>query len=446
MRAVSCMIVLACLCLTGTGCSLFQKNPNGTTASAGAGTPPPKFPAAQDPLLNSNVGPPPPLPTPPVTQTSGAKAESMLAGTVRDAYYRPISNAYIRWVNLDEKDAGAPVDITTDTDGNFIIRGLKQGEKYKLIARTKQGEKMLAGTVFTSAPNYRVQIPVREDLVNADTPPLPGTPSNQGKAAADGAAWSTSDGPKKPGETPNLPATIIVPVAPPSTAISQDPPSALSTPIAVPGLVESANPNRLPMLTIPSAPPPKAPALPNNPPRPPALTPSDAKFDTGPTRVPSCVLVGNHLENMALKDSKGQTWEYKKQGYGKLVLIDFWRTDCKPCRDNMPALERLHKKYAARGLEVIGIAQELGVDERREADAVNRVCASLQVTYRQLLGRYSSPSLDVGKEFRIEGVPTLFLLNERGDITWYKLGGPDARLLEALDRTIDLSLSKRAPL
>jgi thiol-disulfide isomerase/thioredoxin len=437
MRVVSCMIVLACLGLTGTGCSLFQKNPNGTSGSAGGGPPPPKFPGgSQDPLL----GQPPPLPTPPTTQTSALKGESMLAGTVIDAYHRPISNAYIRWVNLDEKDAAAPIDVPTDSGGHFVIMGVKQGGSYKLFARSKQGEKMMAGTVLTSAPNVRVGITVREDMVNADTPPLPGAPAYQGKDGA-GAAWSTSDGPKKPAETPNLPATMVVPVAPPSNALGQDPPAAAKGPSAVPGVVESADPNRLPMLTLPSAPLPKAPTLPSELPRPPVLTPRETKLDTGPTRVPSCVLVGNHLENMALKDSKGQTWEYKKQGAGKLLLIDFWGTHCVYCRDSMPTLNRLHQKYASRGLEVVGIAIEPGKDERGEAAAVNKVCASMQLTYRQLLGH--AGSFDVGKQFRIEGVPTLMLVDEQGYICYTKIGQPDAELLKSLERSIEARLSKR---
>ena len=207
----------------------------------------------------------------------------------------------------------------------------------------------------------------------------------------------------------------------------------------VPGAVENANPIRLPMLSIPSAPP-RAPVLPNDPPRPP-LTPSETKLDTGPTRVPSCVLVGNHLENLALKDSKGQTWEYKKQGYGKLLLIDFWGTSCVFCRDSMPALNRLHNKYAARGLEVIGIALEGGKDEQHDTVAVNKVCASMQITYRQLLGHAGAFAAE--KQFRVEGVPTLMLVNERGDIYWTHPGRPEPKLLEGLERSIEAGLSKR---
>jgi thiol-disulfide isomerase/thioredoxin len=446
MRVFSCMLVLVCLCMTITGCSLFKKNTNGTSGNANGATPP-KFPGAQDPLLNSNVGQPPPaFPATPAaaTQTSAAKGNAILAGTVIDAYHRPIGNAYIRWVNLDESDAGAPIDVATDSGGHFIIQGVKPGASYKLIARTKQGEKMMAGTVLTSAPNVRVLIPMREDLVNASTPPVPGSPAYQGtlqkEGGSFGAAWNTPDATKKPttGETPNLPATMTVPVPPTNTPVGSNPSNSAGNPTFVPGIVENANPNRLPMLTIPN--PPLPPLSRGGDGAPPAL-PGDAKLNTGPTRVPSCVLVGSHLENMALKDSKGQTWEYKKQGQGKLILIDFWGTHCIYCRDTMPALNRLHSQYGGRGLEVIGIALEAGKDERREADAVNKLCASMQLSYRQLMGHVGS--FDVGKNFRIEGVPTLFLLNEQGDIIWHYVGRPDPKLLEGLERSIQARLNQR---
>src|SRR5439155_23866238 len=50
-----------------------------------------------------------------------------------------------------------------------------------------------------------------------------------------------------------------------------------------------------------------------------------------PARVPSCSLVGGQLRNFALYDLHGQPWEYKKSRRGRLLLLDFWATDCPPC-------------------------------------------------------------------------------------------------------------------
>ncbi|MSQ97176.1 MAG: redoxin domain-containing protein [Gemmataceae bacterium] len=422
MRVISCMIVLAILCTTGAGCSLFKKNTNGVQGPAGGGATPPKFPAINDPLVPT----PPTLPTAPMTvpgatPTSASKGTSVLAGTVVDAYHRPMGNAYVRWVSLDDKNAGAPIDVAADAHGHFIIQGVKQGAAYRLIARTKLGDKMLAGAVLTSAPNVRVLIPIREELANSDTPALPGNPAEAIGGDKNGATPPDpliGLGSAKPAAEPSLPTTIKVPGP------------SVRNPTFVPGVVENPLKDRLPTLIIP----------PNKGPLPP-LKPNDSKLDTGPTRVPSCVLVGNHLENLALKDSKGQTWEYKKHGAGKLILIDFWGTHCIYCKDSMPALNRLNQQYSGRGLEVLGIAIEKGADERREAEAVNRLCTSMQLTYRQLMGHVGA--FDAGKHFRIEGLPTLILLSEQGDILWHHVGRPDPAVLSGLERMIQSRLANR---
>ncbi len=48
----------------------------------------------------------------------------------------------------------------------------------------------------------------------------------------------------------------------------------------------------------------------------------------------------------------------KEKSYAKKrpVLVDFFRTDCSPCRQSMPELVALHTKWAAKGLDVYVIA------------------------------------------------------------------------------------------
>jgi thiol-disulfide isomerase/thioredoxin len=206
-----------------------------------------------------------------------------------------------------------------------------------------------------------------------------------------------------------------------------------------------------PPLDIPSptskpAPPslliPKASTAPVPPPEPFKVNPlpGDSRLD-GPARVPSCVLVGKQLINFALNDVNGQPWEYKTNRRGKLVLLDFWRTDCIPCRDTIPLLTRLQNLYGNQGLEVIGIAVESGGTAQEQAYKVNRLARQLNVNYRQLLS--SSAVCPVRSEFRVEAVPTTVLLDQNGNIIWQHQGTPDRYKADELDRLIRLKLSGR---
>jgi peroxiredoxin len=68
----------------------------------------------------------------------------------------------------------------------------------------------------------------------------------------------------------------------------------------------------------------------------------------------SALELGKEAPNFELKDFQGNSVsleDYK----GKGVLINFWASWCTPCKEEMPALNNLHKKYKDKGVEVIAI-------------------------------------------------------------------------------------------
>jgi thiol-disulfide isomerase/thioredoxin len=64
--------------------------------------------------------------------------------------------------------------------------------------------------------------------------------------------------------------------------------------------------------------------------------------------------IGNAVPKLSAPASDGRMLSLE-QFKGKVVYVDFWASWCAPCRQAMPVLDALQKRYQARGLVVLGI-------------------------------------------------------------------------------------------
>jgi len=421
VRIVPCLMVMVSLCLGLTGCSLFNKRPaSGDRAAANSNDLPFKPP---EPTPVSGRGP------------TDAELGGMLAGRVMDSYNNRPDNAYVRWVCLEDKEQETPVDVAVNPDGYFTIQGLRRGKHYKLIARAKNGDRVLAGITYTEAPNVRVLIKLSEDFATASTPPVPGAPTYPGPGAAPKApkqretpasalapAWLPS-GEGLPSPTIGVPHPMN-PAGPPA---APDP-----TNIASPSVVRNDPLVEMPRPNAPSWQPGEQPAAPAAP---------QANPNAPPAPVPSCVLVGKQLINFALRDLNGDTWEWKRNRRGKVVLVDFWSTTCLPCLNTVPHLRILQEKYGWAGLEVLAIANEKGNTHDEKAHKVAGMASRLQTNYRLLLD--GGTACPVRRDFAVQYLPTLVLLDENGWILWRHEGQLSRSELEDLDLRIKRQLGVR---
>src|SRR5262245_52589659 len=69
------------------------------------------------------------------------------------------------------------------------------------------------------------------------------------------------------------------------------------------------------------------------------------------SRVP---VVGTHAEDFQLVDLTGKT-QHLNDYRGKVVLLNFWATWCKPCTKEMPAMQATYDKLADKGFVVLAI-------------------------------------------------------------------------------------------
>src|SRR5690242_10908799 len=90
--------------------------------------------------------------------------------------------------------------------------------------------------------------------------------------------------------------------------------------------------------------------------------------------------VGQLLPEFQMTDLKGNVLTNADLD-GKAALFDFWATWCGPCRMAGPMLQRLHEKYADRGLMVLGVDVMEGGDPAAVRDQAAAYAAEHQYTY-----------------------------------------------------------------
>jgi thiol-disulfide isomerase/thioredoxin len=92
---------------------------------------------------------------------------------------------------------------------------------------------------------------------------------------------------------------------------------------------------------------------------------------------------------------------------GKVVLLNLWATWCAPCRHEMPSLERLQARFSDK-LAVLPVSQDLGGDKAVAPFISKLGLAKLQV--------YLDPKSTVGRAFKVDGLPTSFLIDRHGRV------------------------------
>ncbi len=82
------------------------------------------------------------------------------------------------------------------------------------------------------------------------------------------------------------------------------------------------------------------------------------------------------LKPLKTLDGKAQSLA---QWRGKVLVVNLWATWCEPCRQEIPALMRLSKKYSSKNVQFVGI----GIDQ---VDKIAEYASSMGIDYTLLVG------------------------------------------------------------
>jgi peroxiredoxin len=121
---------------------------------------------------------------------------------------------------------------------------------------------------------------------------------------------------------------------------------------------------------------------------------------------------------------------------GRVVLLNFWATWCKPCREELPRLEALYQRYRAEGLVVLAV----NLDSARDADKARALRDRLGLSFPIAF----DPHQNVPSLFDIEKMPSSLLIDRDG-VVRYVHAGYAARDEVTIEAMIKRELSRSAP-
>ncbi len=152
--------------------------------------------------------------------------------------------------------------------------------------------------------------------------------------------------------------------------------------------------------------------------------------DDGRTKTASSARGTGMAPDFVLKDIEGNNVQLS-QYRGKIVVLEFWATWCPPCKATIPELIALQKKYAARGLVVLGVSIDEGEGLPSKLSAFSK---GHNINYPILLG-----DENISKSYGIFSVPSTFLIGKDQKIIMAYRGyvdGLDTLISKHIDKNI----------
>ena len=141
--------------------------------------------------------------------------------------------------------------------------------------------------------------------------------------------------------------------------------------------------------------------------------------------------IGTTAPGLALPDLNGNTITLETYK-GKVIFLDFWAPWCKPCQEEMPALDTLYKTYGKDGFVVIGVCMDTP-----EA-GVEKFLRSSPVSFPVLVDKKGTSA----RTYLFSNLPIGYLIDRTGVIRYQHAGyGIDS--LHTYEKEIELLLKQQ---
>lgn len=112
---------------------------------------------------------------------------------------------------------------------------------------------------------------------------------------------------------------------------------------------------------------------------------------------------------------------------GQVVVVNFWATWCPPCREEIPGLIDVQRRFGDKGVQIVGIAID-------SADKTREYATNIGINYPLMVGGMETIDLVRALGNKAGGLPFTVILDRRGQVTGTHLGLMTVAQLEAAVR------------
>ncbi len=118
--------------------------------------------------------------------------------------------------------------------------------------------------------------------------------------------------------------------------------------------------------------------------------------------------VGSDAPDFTATDvATGTPRAFRASYAGEVTLVNIWATWCEPCKEEIPALQKLYEAMGPRGLRIAAVSID-----KDGADVVREFMAGFGVTFDVL----HDPEGSIQQIYHTTGVPESFLVGRDGRI------------------------------